>query len=191
MKSFVPEITDRTVEAACYLLLSQAVQNVHAILLLAPEGFHHQNVELLRGIREAIDLTVLFMCEGQSGTHLKKWFGGEIISNDVARRALDRFINDARTVSPVAETKAGLYAGFSHFCHMSYIGLLESINPFSRDFDISRGAGLHFSSATRLSGATAQLRSMVVALKQFYASHGDRNSFRELDIIYRLFGSAA
>jgi len=186
MRSLVPEITDRTLEAACYLLFSQALQNFHAILLLAPEGFHHQIVELLRGIREAIDLTALFMCEGLSSAHLKKWFKGEIISNDAARRALDRFINEGRNdLVPVAETKSGIYGGFSQFNHMSYIGLLESINPFSRDFDASRDAGLHFSAAAGLSGSASQLRSMVVALKQFYALRGDGNSFRELDQIFR------
>ena len=167
------------------------LQSFDAILLLANEGFNHQITELLRGIREAIDLTVLFMYEGQCGPNLKKWFDGEIISNNTSRKAFERFINEGRN-SPLAveETKSGLYSVISHFSHMSYIGLFESINVFSRAFDVSRIAGFHYTATSSLPYARTLLRSMVVALKQFYRSREDENSYLELDQVFGLFGGS-
>jgi hypothetical protein len=171
-----------TVEAACYLLFSHSLQSFEAVLLLAPVGFNHQIIELLRGIREAIDLAVLFMYEGQNGDNLKSWFAGEIISNDVARKAFEKFINEGRE-SPlaVADIKSAMYGGFSQFNHMSYTGLYESIDVFSRDFDISRIAGLHYITASTLPFAMVQVQSMLVALKQFYWYRQDRATISAID----------
>jgi hypothetical protein len=191
MKPLVLNIAEKTVESACYLLFSHAVQSFDAILLLANEGFNHQITELLRGIREAIDLAVLFMYEGQCSANLNKWFDGEIISNDTSRKAFERFINEGRN-SPLAvgETKSGLYSVISHFSHMSYIGLFESIDVFSRAFDVSRIAGFHYTATSSLPYAKTSLRSMVVALKQFDLSRGDENSYVELDQVFGLFGGS-
>lgn len=189
IRSFVGEITDPTLEAACYLLFSQALQSFYAGLMLASEGFNHQLIELIRGIREAIDLALLFMCDQEKGESLRRWFDGEIISNETARAAFERFINDGRgDPLAIAATKSGLYTGLSYFSHMSYVGLFESIDVFSRDFDVSRIAGLHFVAASSLPYAKEELRSMVVALKQFYGGRGDEGTYLELDRLFRLFG---
>jgi hypothetical protein len=189
IRSLVGEITDPTLEVACYLLFSRALQSLYAGLMLASEGFNHQLIELIRGIREAIDLAVLFMYEQEKGESLGRWFDGEIISNETARAAFEKFINDGRGERlPVAVVKSGLYTGLSYFNHMSYVGLFESIDVFARDFDVSRIAGLHFVAASSLPYAKGELQAMVVALKQFYRVRGDEGTNLELDLVLRLFG---
>ena len=191
IRSLVGEISDPTLEAASYLLFSQALQSFYASLMLASEGFNHQLIELLRGIREAIDLAALFMCEQENPESLGRWFDGEIISNATARAAFERFINDGRGEPlAVAAIKSGLYTGFSYFNHMSYVGIFESIDVFSRDFDVSRIAGLHFVATASLPCAKGELQSMVVALKQFYLARGDKSTYLELDRLLRLFGGS-
>lgn len=186
LRSFVPEITEPTLHAACYLLLCQALQSFQAVLLLAAQGFHYQMSELLRGIREALDLVVLFLCEGQQISNLKKWFDGEIIPNRVGREALDRFINEARIVPfPVKERKAGIYEAFSKFNHMSYAALIDSIDVFERDFDTRRVVGFYRANMGTLPSTKAEIRAMIVAMKQLYLSLGDKTAAKELDIIFR------
>ncbi len=89
IKGAVPNITDESVETACYLLFSHSLQSFDAILNLAIFGFNHQIVELLRGIRETLDLAILFMLEGPEGSSVQEWFSGEIISNAAAREVFD------------------------------------------------------------------------------------------------------
>jgi len=56
IKSLVPKISDETIEAASYLLFSQAVQHFEAIFVLAARGLSIQGCEMLRSIGEALDL---------------------------------------------------------------------------------------------------------------------------------------
>jgi len=185
LRPLVPEITEPTLHAACYLLLCQALQSFQAILLLAAEGFHYQMSELLRGIREALDLVVLFLCEEQQSPNLKKWFDGEIISNQLGREALDQFINEVRTDPlPVKERKAGIYGALSKFNHMSYAALIDSIDVFERDFDTRRVAGFYRANMGTLPSTKGEIRAMIVTMKQLYLSLGDNTAAKELDIIF-------
>ncbi len=184
LKSLISKITDHTVQAACYLLFCQALQNFEALLSLAADGFHYQVSVLLRTIREALDLVVLFLCEGQESPNLKKWFDGEIIPNKIARKAVHEFINEGRNeILEVEGTKTTIYGIFSNFNHMSYVALLQSIDVFARDFDFRRCAGFYNTRAETLPQAKVELQGMVVMLRHFYRSLGDSDTCRELNEI--------
>lgn len=188
IKNCVPIITDETVDAACYLLFSHALQSFEAVLVLGPHGFNHQIGELLRGVREALDLAVLFMLEGQRGAALRKWLSGEFVSNDAARQAFGSWINEGRA-EPIdaAGTKSAIYEALSHYSHMSYVGLLESLDVFSGDFDTSMTSGLLYVTHSALPMAKTQLDSMLVALKQFYTGHRDLETVTEINRLRALF----
>ncbi len=186
IKSLVPKISDETVEAASYLLFCKAAQHFEAIFLLTAEGLNIQACELIRAICEALDLIVLVLVEGPDRPNLKKWFDGEIISNEEAREAAHRFLNQGRSeMQPVKETKAGIYAGLSTYSHMSYAALMDSIDVYARDFDWNRVAGFHYSNVGSLPFAKEMLQAMIITLKQFYRFHlRDEVSFWELNKIH-------
>jgi hypothetical protein len=185
IKSVVPKISDETIEAASYLLFSQAVQHFEAIFVLADRGLSIQACEMLRAIGEALDLIKLFLEESQDHPKLKTWFEGEIIPNREGREAAHRFMNEGRSEPlPVKETKAGIYAALSKYSHMSYAAVLESIDVYARDFDWHRVAGFHYVNLSSLPFAREMLHATVITLKQFYRFHlGDEESFRELERI--------
>ncbi len=187
IKFRVPKISDETTEAACYLLFCQAVQHFEAVFALAAQGLSLQASDLIRAIGESLDLIVLFLVEDPNHTSLRKWFGGEIVPNRIARETADRFLNEGRSESqPVRELKAGIYTALSSYSQMSYTAVLNSIDVFARDFDWHRSAGYHYANADSLPYAKDILRAMVLTLKQFYGLHiGDRTTFLELDKIYR------
>jgi hypothetical protein len=185
IKSFVPKITDETIEAACYLLLSQAVHHFEAIFLLAADGRNIEICELIRAISEALDLAVLFLIEGQTHPNLKKWFDGEIISNDQAREAAHRFFNVGRSdLRPVNELKTGVYAALSKYSHMSFAALIESIDVYARDFDWHRVAGFHHTRNGGLPFAKEILIATIVTLKQFYLFQGDQEAVQQLSELH-------
>ena len=103
------------------------------------------------------------MLEGSEGSNLMKWFAGEIVQNEVARRAFDRFVNEGRGQAvDAAGTKSAIYGAFSIFNHMSYAGLFESIDVFSSDFDgPERTAGLHYIANSTLPCARQEIHSMM------------------------------
>jgi hypothetical protein len=187
IKPYVSKITDETVDTAAYLLFSQMIQHFEAILLLATDGLSIEANELIRAIGEARDLIVLFLVEGKDHSNLKKWFEGEIISNDIARKAAHRFLNERRTDPlPVHDMKSGIYTALSKYSHMSYAAILESIDVFARDFDWHHVAGFHYTTVGSLPQAKEMVRATVVALKQFYLFHGDTGTFAELDALFNL-----
>ncbi len=58
IKSFVPKISDETIEAASYLLFCQAAQHLDAVLILGAEGLNFQASEVIRAIariQQAVD----------------------------------------------------------------------------------------------------------------------------------------
>jgi hypothetical protein len=184
IKSFVPKISDETVEAACYLLFCQVLQHFEAVFVLSAEGKSVPAGELTRAIGEALDLIVLFEVEGKNSSHLKKWFDGEIVENRKARDSAHRFMNEGRKDPlPVAELKARIYAGLSKYSHMSYAALLESIDVYERDFDWRRCAGFHYTNSGTLPFALEMMRSLITTLKQFYLSR-DPEVFPALDKIH-------
>jgi hypothetical protein len=93
IKSYISKVTDQNRTTACYFLFGKASHGFRALFLLAEEGYAYEVMELLRGIRESLDLVHLFFDEEENSLNLKKWFLGEIIENNIARIAHDKFIN--------------------------------------------------------------------------------------------------
>jgi hypothetical protein len=178
--SHVKDIKEQTVAAACYLLFCRISQAFGALFLLAAEGYSYEAMVLLRTIRESLDLIGLFLTESEQHPASRKWFSGEIVGNKTARVSMDKFINDAECKHPVEETKAGIYTALSHYQHVSYAVMLESMNPFERDFDFQREAGFHYTVTGSLPSAADAIKATVIHLKHFSRYTNDNQGFVEL-----------
>jgi hypothetical protein len=135
-------------------------------------------MEILRGIRESLDLVHLFLDEEDNGSNLKKWFLGEIIENNIARTAHDKFLNqespDIESQIPYKEAPAHIYRLYSLYSHISYSALLDSFDVYNRDFDFERIAAFHYMNKSALSLVRGVLESTIIALKHFYRIEGSR-----------------
>jgi hypothetical protein len=131
-----------------------------------------------------LDLITLFLLEGDTSTTLEKWFAGDIIANERARQAIDKFFSQSlEEALPVKEGKAGIYGGLSHYTHLAYPAMLDLIDVFERDFDFQRTAGFHYTREGSLPYARTEMEATIIALKHLYKYAGDETAYAELDQI--------
>lgn len=189
IRECISNVLDQNKLTASYFLFGKIFQSWQALFLLTREGFHYEVMELLRSIRESADLMFFFMCDDDSSLDLKKWFEGKIVSNEKARKAMHDFMNEEASkvgiTLPVGEMKAGIYGVLSKYTHVSYSALLDSFNVFRRDFDFERVSGFHYTRKSSLPYAQGEMHGLIIALKYFYQSVGDNNSYKKLDLILR------
>jgi hypothetical protein len=185
--SYISKVTDQDRVTACYFLFGKTSQSFRAIFLLAREGYSYEVMEILRGIRESLDLVHLFLDEEENSPNLKKWFSGEIIENSIARASHDKFLNqeapDIESQIPYKEAQAHIYRLYSLYSHISYGALLDSFDVYNRDFDFQRIAAFHYLNKTALSLVQGTLETAIIALKHFYRVAGDPKAYSELNTI--------
>lgn len=185
----IADMIDQTNLVACYFLFGKIAQSVRGIFLLAKEGFHYEVMELVRSNREALDLVALLLRERPDSPLLQKWFDGEIVENEKARKAMaalmDEFGKASGTELPVSEMKSGIYSGLSKYTHVSYAALLDSYDVYNDDFDFERNAGHHYVRNSSLPYLEGELHALVIGLKQFCQMAGDVESYGGLDAILR------
>jgi hypothetical protein len=74
-------------------------------------------MEVLRGVRESLDLVHRFLNEEENSSNLRKWFLGEIIENSIARASQDKLLNqespDVESQLPYKEAQAHTYRLYS------------------------------------------------------------------------------
>lgn len=189
IREYVPNMLDQNKVTASYFLFGKIFHNFEAIFTLARDGFHYEAIEIIRSIKESADLIEFFMLNDDSNPELKKWFNGEIITNEKARNAINNFMREeaVKTGLPMLPTgvSAGIYSVFSKYTHSSYAALLDSFDVFGQDFDYKKLAGFHYTSATSLPCANDEMRSLIITLKIFYSSVENKDVYKELDLIQR------
>ena len=186
IRSFVPEVLDQNRLTAAYFLFGKVSRGLRAIFLLARGGFHHEVLEIVRSGREALDLVALFLGEAEGSPLLEKWFGGEIVENEKARASVEKLIGQETEVAlSVGDMKAGIYGTLSKYSHVSYGALLESYDVLKADFDFDGGAGFHYVRAGDLRYVRGEIAGLIIALKAFYMTVGDLQSYEQLDAILR------
>jgi len=187
IREHIKDVLDQNKLTASYLLFGKIFQSWQALFLLAKNGFHYEVMELLRSIRESADLIFFFMQGNDSSPDLEKWFAGEIVSNEKARKAMHDFMNEEISKTgvtlPISEIKSGVYGGLSKYAHVSYAALLDSFNVFSRDFDFERTAGFHYTRTSSLPFAYGDMYNTITSLKYFYQSIDDKDSYEKLNLI--------
>jgi hypothetical protein len=189
IRSFVPDMLAQNRLAAAYFLFGKVSQGLRAIFLLARGGLHYEVMEIVRSGREALDLIALFLGEAENSPLLKKWFADEIVENEKARAAMEKLIGQGirgMGIAPsLSEIKAGIYGTLSKFSHVSYGALLEAYDVFKDDFDFEGSAGFHYVRHSSLPYVKTETAGLIIALKGFYTTVGDRKSYGELDAILK------
>jgi len=194
IKSFFDDVLAENRLSACYRLFGKVSQGMEAIFVLAKGGFHNEVMEIVRSNREALDLASLFLQEPDDSALLRKWFDGEIVENAEARNAAERFVKEtADKVGMTVSLKGimtGLYRAISNYSHVSYSALIDTYDVHHDDFDFERFAGYHYvRRSSSLPYVRNEIHSAIIALKGFYLSVGDRESYIALDTLLRKYAS--
>lgn len=181
IKLQISDITESSYPCALYLLLCQLFENWNSFFILIENGKSAAAANLLRMNEEAIELVNLFTADfyAEKDANLKKWFNGKIIDQSTCRERLGK-----SAIYPQLDQKklsAHIYQMESQASHNGYSTILESISPFTEDFDFD-GYSQFFHSLTWLK--LGSLCSTNIALKGVYEfgfkSNGD---FKKLDEI--------
>lgn len=142
VKSFrvhINDIIENSHVCAIYLLLCQTFQNWNAFFELVDANQSSAATILIRSIKESVALIELFSLEYSTNDrkNLDKWFKGEIISHKTCREKQDKLFKQImpRVGNDMGSLNTYLYSMESQAPHNSYSSILESISPFTEDFD--------------------------------------------------------
>lgn len=147
IKSQVSDITEQTHICAIYLLMCHIFENLNSFFLLAEQGKHSAAGNLLRMIQEAHMTINLFAIDYKNDdrTNIEKWFSGNIISHGIGREKVGKHFEEKGPLPEVNRKKldAHIYQVESQTSHNAYISVLESISPFTEDFDFDGYTGFY------------------------------------------------
>ncbi len=168
LKKCVKDITGETHIIAVYLLLCRVFQHWDSFFILANHQQYSAGIILLRNIKECLSLVDVFIleCSKNERVNLDKWFSGEIIRNSVCREAMSKFGDEVMpTVSQdIKEKMTFVYSMESQEAHNSYVSTLESISPFTEDFDFAGYTNAHRMKAA-LSSALSCMTTTNITIK--------------------------
>jgi hypothetical protein len=146
-------------------------------------------MELIRSIKESLDLIHLFLGEEENSSTLKKWFSGDIVENRYARDAADKFVNRDPSIigAQIAfkEAKAHMYRILSFYTHNTYTALLDSYDVYNKDFDFEKISGYDYVREGVLPFVHSTMEETIIALKHFYLVAKDETVYNKLDSILR------
>jgi hypothetical protein len=191
IRPLIDDVLGHNKLVACYLLFGKVSQGLAASFLLLKNGFHYEVIEIIRSNREALDLIRLFIAEPEGSAQVKRWFAGEIVKNAKAREVADRQLRDFAEITKVAQSlegvQDGIYSGLSHYSHVSYSAILDSYDIYHQDFDFEQIAGHHYALKSSLPYVRTEIHSVLIILKAFYLSLGDRESYLRVDGLLRKY----
>lgn len=190
IKKFIPQIWDQNKITALYLLIGKAYMDLEAMLLLAREGHSYEVIELGRSGKESLDLAFLFL-EAPDNDKLDKWFKGEIIVNEFARKLFHSVLNanmPSQRNLPVYAAKKDIYDIYSEFTHSSYAAILDLIDVFHEDIDYSKLSGFHYSLKYFDTSILNLAFELLLTLKSIFLNLSDEKTVNEIDILLKSFG---
>ena len=196
IRQHVASITDRSCNAACYILFGKIVKSLRACNALARDGYYQEFMELARSITESLDLAQLFIIEGDSSPNLETWFDGIIVDNGTARQTIGAdfdkhkettFENIAISLGDYEKAKNENYRTLSKFNHSSFAALLDSYDRVNDDLDFADLAGYHFLQTVGVRQFRLMLEATFVVLRHFLMSIGDDEGFKSVTVCMNSF----
>ncbi|MDO8566122.1 MAG: hypothetical protein Q7S04_02995 [Candidatus Moranbacteria bacterium] len=186
LRKHIQDITEQTHICAAYLLLARATQDWKSLLSLAEKG-DIGCWSFIRLIKESVALADLFALEsrGDSRKYIEKWFSGQIIGHAAYREVQTEFMRqDPSNAGIDIEAMATeLYQMESLVIHASYSTMLESVSPFTEDFDYT-GRTQYSRTSKALGYAHGTMVNMNIVLKSVYLFLiKDSNAYEDLDKI--------
>ncbi len=191
IRPLIDDVLDHNGLVACYLLFGKVSLGLAAIFLLLKNGFHYEVIEIIRSNREALDLIRLFITEPEGSAQVKRWFAGDIVKNakarEVAARQLREFAEMTKVTQPLEGAQDSIYSGLSHYSHVSYSAILDSYDIYHQDVDFEQIAGHHYALDSSVPYVRTEIHSVLIVLKAFYLSQGDRETYLRLDALLRKY----
>lgn len=185
LRSQIADITEETHICAVYLLLAHACQDWNSLFNLARIG-DYGSFSFIRLIKESIAQSDLIVLDSRTNErkNIDKWFKGEIIGHEACRTAQDNFMQASGLPSGVIKDMAKrIYHMESLSIHGSYVSMLESVSPFTEDFDYG-GRTQYFRTSKSLDYAKGTMDAMSISLKLVYLYLvKDEKKYDELDKI--------
>lgn len=185
LRGYVQDITEETFICAVYLSLSHACQDWKSLFSLARNG-DYGSFAFVRLIKEAIALSDLFVLDSRKNKHkhLSEWFKGEIVGHGACRIAQDEFMQEGgMVVDEMKNIASHIYQMESLVIHGSYISMIESVSPFTEDFDYD-GRTQYSRTNNGLDYAKGVMDAMNINLKLVYGQLiGDKEKYEQLDKI--------
>lgn len=191
IKANIKDITEPTHVCAVYLLLCNVFENWNAFFLLIENGKNGAAGNLLRMIKEG-DMTIqLFSVEAaqKNRTNLDKWLKGDIVTHGIGREKVSEYYDKHSPVPEVDVKKldAHIYQMESQASHNSYATILESVSPFTGDFDFDGYTGCHRCLGL-LRYAEGSLTATNIAMKAVYANLINEEAiYTQLDTILKKY----
>lgn len=189
LRSHIADITEETHTSAVYLLLAHACQDWNSLFALARLG-DYGSFAFIRLIKESVAQSDLFVLDSRSGErkNIDKWFAGEIIGHEACRTAQDNFMQESGLVAGTMKNIAKrIYHMESLVIHGSYVSMLESVSPFTEDFDYG-GRTQYFRTSKGLDYARGTMDAMNISLKLAYLYLiKDSKKYDELDEILKRY----
>lgn len=169
IKSNIADITESTHICAIYLLLCHVFDNWNSFFLLIENGRHSVAGSLLRMIKEADMQIRLFVAEFSDGdrTNLDKWLRGDIVGHVTGRKKINKDLEKVFPQIDGEKLDAHIYQVESQVPHNSYSSMLESISPFTEDFDFEGYTGFYRASVWARY-ATMSLVGTNISMKAVY-----------------------
>jgi len=188
---YIGDTADKYV--AAYLLIGRAFTSIKAVVILVRQGYSFQIVETVRSSMEALNLAALFLEEGQEKL-LKKWFGGETVTDRTARVVLDAAVNKMSRVSggvthPMREAQSDIYSIYSSYTHSGYVALFDFIDVFTEDFDFEQYTQFYYS-RRNLQLIDNLYVNILLGLKNFYIRSRDEENLAQVEALLKNEGES-
>lgn len=192
LKGYVSDITEETYICAIYLLLSHASQDWISLFNLAKIG-DYGSFAFIRLIKEVTALSDLFTLDftKKEKKNIEKWFSGGIIGHAICREARNEFVGKDGMVSDdkMKKMDTKIYQMESLVVHGSYVTMLESVSPFTEEFDFD-GRTQYFRTSKGLLYAKGTMDAMNITLKFVYGFIiKDNRKYKQLDDILVKYGN--
>lgn len=173
IKKHIKDITEETVICAVYLLLCRAFQDWKSLLLLLHAGMNAPALTILRKVKEAADVAELFIMDTDKGTrtNLEKWFAGKLLTPSDTHKSRGEFgekYDPDNSDVDLAKMKSHIYQMESQAAHNGYVSILESVSPFSEDFDFDGYTDTHYARESARH-VEASMTEMALALRLTYS----------------------
>lgn len=171
IKLSISDITEQTFICATYLLLCRIFDNWESIFILAKNGKSSAIGDIIRPIKEGLMQVKLFSIDSSdmNRTNLDKWFSGDIITHGVGREKFTKFYKKENLEGEnINDLSTQVYSIESQVPHNGYASILESISPFTEDYDFNGCTSYHRTVAW-LKYAIGSLESTNIAMKFVYS----------------------
>ena len=186
LKKYVKDITEQTFFSAIYLLSNSILSIFSSIKILANKWEYISIMTLLRKLDEAATLCNLFSieCNENNPNNLNKWFSWKIINHKIWREKTDKLPEWINVDFEALQSY--LYQMTSQAAHNWYSSLLESISPFTEEYD--NKLTWYYRTISALKMTLWWITEFIIALKWIYLFIiKDSVTYDKLDLLLNKF----